>query len=279
VADAELDERITTLWQGNYQVYGARKMWKALNRQHACDEHGRPTGEKYPPVARCTVARRMSALGYVGATAGDHKKPRTTIPGKDYRPQDALNRDFTADAPNTRWVADITYVATWIGFVYVAFVMDLFSRRVVGWRVSSSLRSDLALDALEQAIWSRQHDQALDGLVHHSDRGVQYLSIRYTERLEEAGITASVGSTGDSYDNAAAEALNRLFKTELIHRHGPWHGLEHVEFEVLKWVDWYNRERLHSWCGDTPPTEYENAYYAAHNESTTTVEEHHLTLH
>ena len=232
------------MFEDNYRVYGVRKMWKALNRQERLDEAGHPTGERYQPVPRCAVARRMRALGLRGATAGDHKRPRTTIPGKDARPEDALNRDFTAPAPDTRWVADITYVPTWVGFVYVAFVMDLYSRRVVGWRVSSTLRSDLALDALEQAM-ATPAGHALAGVVHHSDRGVQYLSIRYTERLAEAGITASVGSVGDSYDNAAAEALNRLFKTELIRRHGPWRTLEHVEFETLKWVDWYNRERRH----------------------------------
>jgi putative transposase len=261
-------------------VYGARKMWKALNRQQRPDEHGNPTAKRYDPVPRCTVERRMRALGLRGATAGDHKRPRTTIPGKDARPEDQLNRDFTAPAPDTRWVADITYVPTWAGFVYVAFVMDLYSRRILGWRVASTLRSDLALDALEQSIWQRRQERHdLTGLVHHSDRGVQYLSIRYTERLAEAGITASVGTTGDSYDNAAAEALNRLFKTELIRRHGPWRTHEHVEFEVLKWVDWYNRERLHTWCGDTPPAEYERNYYAAQNPSPAPAEETHLTLH
>ena len=158
--------------------------------------------------------------------------------------------------------------------------MDLFSRRIVGWRVSTSLATDLPLDALEQAIWTRQREQAdLSALVHHSDRGSQYLSIRYTERLEDAGITPSVGSVGDSYDNAAAEALNRLFKTEVIHRLGPWRSLEHVEFEVLKWVDWYNRHRLHSWCGGIPPMEYETAYYADNTPFPTPVEEAHLTLH
>jgi putative transposase len=250
-------------------------MWKALNREERPGGAGAPTGARYDPVPRCTVERRMRALGLRGATAGDHKRPRTTIPSKDTRPEDQLNRDFTAPAPDTRWVADITYVPTWVGFVYVAFVMDLYSRRIVGWRVSSTLRCDLALDALEQAIWQRRQDgHALAGLVHHSDRGVQYLSIRYTERLAEAGITASVGTTGDSYDNAAAEALNRLFR-----RHGPWRTLEHVEFEVLKWVDWYNRVRLHSWCDDAPPTEYETNYYAAQNPSPATAEEPHLTLH
>ena len=284
IADAALDERITEVFEANYRVYGVRKMWKALNRQERIDEAGRATGERYQPVPRCAVARRMRALGLRGASAGDHKRARTTIPGKDARPEDQLNRDFTAPAPDTRWVADITYVPTWAGFVYVAFVMDLYSRRVVGWRVSSTLRSDLALDALEQAIWQRQQEgrperRDLAGLVHHSDRGVQYLSIRYTERLAEAGITASVGSVGDSYDNAAAEALNRLFKTELIRRQGPWRTLEHVEFEVLKWVDWYNRARLHSWCGDAPPTEYEQRYYAAQTTSPATAEEPHQTLH
>jgi putative transposase len=255
-------------------------MWKALNRQPVVDEDGQPTGQRHPPVPRCTVARRMRALGLQGAVAGDHKRPRTTIPAADHRPEDALNRDFSAPAPNTRWVADITYVPTWAGFVYVAFVLDLHSRRIVGWRVSGSLRTDLALDALEQGIWTRQHEgRDLTGLVHHSDRGVQYLAIRYTERLEELGIVASVGSKGDSYDNAAAEALNRLFKTEVIRRLGPWRSLEHVEFEVLKWVDWYNHQRLHSWCDDVPPVEYENTYYAAHNPSPTTVEEERLTLH
>ena len=280
LADADLDVRIMALFEENYRVYGVRKMWRALNRQQRLDADGNPTGQRYPEVARCTVQRRMRALGLSGAVAGDHKKTVTTIPGKDHRPEDALNRDFTAPAPNTRWVADITYVATWVGFVYVAFVMDLFSRRIVGWRVSASLATDLPLDALEQAIWTRQREQAdLSQLVHHSDRGSQYLSIRYTERLEDAGITPSVGSVGDSYDNAAAEALNRLFKTEVIHRLGPWRSLEHVEFEVLKWVDWYNRHRLHSWCGDIPPMEYETAYYADNTPSPTPVEEPHLTLH
>ena len=201
VADALLDARITALFEENYRVYGVRKMWKALNRQQVLDEHGRPTGQVYPPVPRCAVARRMKALGFKGAVAGGHKKPVTTIPGVDHRPEDALNRDFSAAAPDTRWVADITYVPTWAGFVYVAFVLDLFSRRIVGWRVAGSLRTDLALDALEQGIWTRQREgRDLAGLIHHSDRGVQYLAIRYTERLEELGIVASVGSKGDSYD-------------------------------------------------------------------------------
>ena len=256
------------------------KMWKVLNRQHVLDEHGEPTGVRYPPVARCTVARRMKALGLVGAVAGDHKQPRTTVSAKDGHPADQLNRDFTAAAPDDRWVADITYVPTWAGFVYVAFVMDLYSRRIVGWRVTASLHTDLALDALEQAIWQR-HRQGRDltGLVHHADRGVQYRAIRYTERLEELGIVASVGSKGDSYDNAAAEALNRVFKTELIRRRGPWKTLEHVELETLRWVDWYNTTRPHSWCDYLAPAAYEHDHYAAHNPSPATAAEAHTTLH
>jgi transposase InsO family protein len=170
-----------------------------------------------------------------------------------------VGREFVAQRPNQLWVADITYVATWTGFVYVAFVVDVFSRAIVGWRVSSSLRSDLALDALEQALWARQPGE---GLVHHSDRGTQYLSIRYTERLAEAGIEASVGSKGDSYDNALAEAVNALFKTEVIHRRGPWRSREAVELAVLEWVDWFNNRRLLEPLGYVPPAEFEAAYYA-----------------
>ncbi|WP_232549970.1 IS3 family transposase [Propioniciclava soli] len=174
VADGELDERITDLFEANYGVYGVRKMWKALNRQVRLDEHGHPADEPYPGVARCTVARRMKALGLTGAVAGDHKRARTTIPGRDHRPEDSLNRDFTAQRPNQRWVADITYVPTWCGFVYVAFVLDLYARRIVGWRVASTLRTGLALDALEHGIWTRQQGgRDLSGLIHHSDRGVQ----------------------------------------------------------------------------------------------------------
>lgn len=280
LADAALDARILALDEDNYQVFGVMKMWKMLNRQQVLDEHGQATGVCYPHVPRCAVARRMKALGLVGAVAGDHKAPRTTVAAKDGHPADLLERDFTATAPDTRWVADITYVPTWVGFVYVAFVMDLFSRRIVGWRVTASLHTDLALDALNHAIFTRQRQgRSLDGLVHHADRGVQYRAIRYTERLEELGIVASVGSKGDSYDNAAAEALNRLFKTELIRRRGPWKTLEHVELEVLKWVDWYNTTRPHSWCDYLAPAAYETDYYAALNPSTTPVAEAHTTLH
>jgi len=253
VADALLDERIVATHAANFGVYGVRKMWKTLNREGA--------DQSQESVARCTVQRRMRALGLSGAVRGRTK--RTTVPAEvAARPGDLLERDFTASAPNQRWVADITYVATWHGFCYVAFVLDLYSRRIVGWRVSNSLRADLALDALEHGLWQRgreHHD--VTGLVHHSDRGVQYLSIRYSERLAAAGAVASVGSTGDSFDNAAAESLNGLYKTELIRRCGPWRSLDDVEYATLEWVDWYNQQRLHSWCGDLPPAEYEDLYY------------------
>lgn len=190
------------------------------------------------------------------------RTPRTTIPDKvSPRPADLVDRKFTADGPNRLWVSDLTYVATWIGFVYVAFIIDVFSRKIVGWRVSRSLRSDLALDALEQALYSRRHT---GHLIHHSDRGVQYVSIRYTERLAEAGIEPSVGSVGDSYDNALAESVIGLYKTEVIYRLGPWRSCEHVEFETLDWVDWFNNRRLLEPIGNIPPVEFEEIYYQSH---------------
>ena len=204
----------------------------------------------------------MRELGLFGAVRG--KVKRTTIPGKtaDARPADLVRRNFRAPAPNRLWVADLTYVATWAGWVYVAFVMDVYSRRIVGWRCSTSLRTDLAADALEQGLWQRTRDgHEVRGLVHHSDRGVQYLSIRYTDRLEAAGAVRSVGSKGDSYDNAAAESLIGLYKTELIRRRGPWKGLDDVELATLEHVDWCNHRRLHSACGDIPPVEHEDQYY------------------
>ena len=255
VADAELDEIIVRVHAANFGVYGVRKMWKALQREGVI-------------VARCTVERRMRALGLRGVTRG--RRARTTVAATgllaQQRPADLLDRDFTAPAPNRRWVADITYVATWSGFVYVAFVSDLFSRRIVGWRASTSLRTDLALDALEQGLWQRGRDgQATDQVIHHSDRGVQYLSISYTDRLAEAGLVASVGSRGDSYDNAAAESLFGLFKTEVIRPRGPWKSIADVELATLEWVDWYNHVRLHSHCGDLPPVEYETQFHYRHN--------------
>jgi transposase InsO family protein len=245
--DATLVEDIARVWREHREVYGVRKIWKQLLREGVA-------------VARCTVARLMRRLGLAGAVRGRAWR-RTTIPETAApRPPDLVTRQFTAARPNQLWVADLTYVATWRGFVYVAFVIDAFSRRIVGWRASSSLRSDLALDALEQALYDRPIGQS-DRLVHHSDRGVQYLSIRYTERLAAAGIELSVGSTGDSYDNALAETVIGLFKTEEIYRRGPWKGLEDVEFATLEWVAWYNRSRLLAPLGYVPPAEFEQAYH------------------
>ncbi len=244
--DATLMAHIARVWREHREVYGVRKIWKQLLREGVA-------------VARCTVARLMRRLGLTGAVRGRAWR-RTTIPETAApRPPDLVTRQFTATRPNQLWVADLTYVATWRGFVYVAFVIDVFSRRIVGWRASGSLRSDLALDALEQALYDRPLAQA-DRLVHHSDRGVQYLSIRYTERLAEAGIELSVGSTGDSYDNALAETVIGLFKTEEIYRRGPWKGLEDVEFATLEWVAWYNKGRLLEPLGYVPPAEFEQAY-------------------
>jgi putative transposase len=247
--DAELKAEIQRVWNQNHRVYGAEKVWKQLNREAVA-------------VARCTVERLMREMGLEGVVRG--RRVRTTVPGDDAaRPMDLVDRDFTAERPNQLWVSDLTYVATWRGFVYVAFVVDVFSRRIVGWRASSSLRSDLALDALEQAIWERQ-DASTDGLVHHSDRGVQYLSIRYTERLAEAGIEPSVGSRGDSYDNALAETIIGLYKTEVIQRRGPWRGLDDVELATLEWVWWFNHHRLLSSIGHVPPVEYEEKFNSHH---------------
>jgi putative transposase len=247
--DAELEPEIQRVWDQNHQVYGAEKVWKQLNREGV-------------EVARCTVERLMREMGLEGVVRG--RRARTTVPGDDAaRPMDLVERDFTAERPNQLWVSDLTYVATWTGFVYVAFVVDAFSRRIVGWRASSSLRSDLALDALEQAIWERE-DASKDGLVHHSDRGVQYLSIRYTERLAEAGIEPSVGSRGDSYDNALAETIIGLYKTEVIRRRGPWRGLDDVELATLEWVWWFNHHRLLGSIGHVPPVEYEEQFNSHH---------------
>jgi transposase InsO family protein len=244
--DAELVEKIRKAWMDSRGRYGARKVWRQLRRQ----------GES---VARCTVERLMRAEGLRGVVRG--KKVFTTVPDETApRPDDLVQRDFSAPAPNRLWVADLTYVRTWAGFVYVAFVFDVYSRFIVGWQAASHLRTDLALDALEMALWRRRSD--VSGLVHHSDRGVQYLSIRYTERLEEAGIETSVGSRGDSYDNAMAESVIGLYKTEVIRHEGPWKGLEEVEFATLEWVDWFNNTRLLEPIGYVPPAEFEQTYYA-----------------
>ncbi len=242
--DAVLSEEIERVWKENRRVYGAPKVWHQMNREGIS-------------VARCTVERLMRQMGLKGAVRG--RKPKTTIPDElADRPADLVSRDFTANRPNRLWVADLTYVATWMGFVYVAFIFDVFSRLIVGWRVSRSLRSDLALDALEQALWARPGS---DDLVHHSDRGVQYVSIRYTERLAEAGIEPSVGSVGDSYNNAMAESIIGLYKTEVIHRLGSWRNVDHVEFETLVWVEWFNNRRLLEPLGYIPPVEFEELYY------------------
>jgi putative transposase len=242
--DEVLRGDVRRVWAANRGLYGGRKVWRQLLREDV-------------PVARCTVERLMRAEGLAGVSRG--RKARTTIPDDAAeRPLDLVNREFVADAPNKLWVADITYVATWAGFVYVAFVVDVFSRYIVGWRVSRSLRTDLAMDALEQAIHARTVE---GGLVHHSDRGSQYLSIRYTERLAEAGIQGSVGTVGDSYDNALAETINGLYKAELILREGPWSGVEAVELATLDWVDWFNNRRLLEPLGYVPPAEFEEAFY------------------
>ena len=254
--DAMLKEKIMEVWKDRgkgREVYGARKVWLKLNEQGV-------------PVARCTVERLMGELGVSGVRSG-RKRPRTTVPGDPAaRPSDLLERCFSAPAPNWRWVADITYVMTFSGWVYTAFVMDLYSRRIVGWQVAGHLRSDLALDALEMAIWARRHEN-IEGLVHHSDRGVQYTAIRYTDRLVEAGAVRSVGSKGDSYDNAAAEALNSLYKRELIDFEKGWEGVDDVMLATMDWVSWYNDERIHSYCGDIPPKRFEEIYHKAHGSA------------
>ena len=245
VRDAALREEIERVWKENFGAYGARKVWHQLGREGT-------------EVARCTVERLMRAMGLQGVVRG--RRHKTTIPDEAApRPLDLVQRNFTAERPNQLWVADLTYVATWRGFVYVAFITDVFSRKIVGWRVSNSLRSDLALDALEQALHARPD---LRGLVHHSDRGVQYLSIRYTERLDGMGIAPSVGSVGDSYDNALAETINGLYKAEVIRRNGPWRNLEEVEFATLEWVDWFNNRRIFGPIGNMPPAEFEALYDA-----------------
>ena len=249
--DARLKVDIRKVFDENFKVYGVRKVWRQLKR----DGHD---------VARCAVERLMRAMGLQGAVRG--KPARTTVSDKAAPcPLDKVNRQFKAPRPNALWVSDFTYVATWRGFVYVAFVIDTFARRIVGWRVSSSAHAGFVLDALEQALHDRQPVKG-GGLVHHSDRGVQYVSIKYTERLFEAGLEPSVGSVGDSYDNALAETINGLYKTEVIRRRGPWRNLEAVEFATLEWVDWFNHRRLLEPIGNIPPAEAEARYYASIEE-------------
>ncbi|UKR53326.1 IS3 family transposase [Xanthomonas fragariae] len=241
--DQALRPQIRRVWEENRQVYGVRKVWRQLKR------------EGYQ-VARCTVERLMGELGLHGVMRG--KVVKTTISDKRPCPLDQVNRQFHAPSPNRLWVSDFTYVSTWAGFVYVAFVIDVYARRIVGWKVSQTAHTDFVLDALEQALHARRPTEG--GLIHHSDRGVQYVSIRYTERLADAGIEPSVGSVGDSYDNALAETINGLYKAEVIHRRA-WRNRQDVELATLDWVDWYNHKRLLGSIGNIPPAEAEEAYY------------------
>jgi putative transposase len=251
--DLMLKPEIERVFTENFEVYGARKVWRQLNRESI-------------PVARCTVERLMSELGLQGVIRG--KRIRTTVQDKAAPcPLDHVNRVFHAPAPNMLWLSDFTYVSTWSGFVYVVFVIDAYARRIVGWRVSRTAHASFVLDALEQALYERQPVHR-GGLVHHSDRGSQYVSIRYTERLAEAGVEPSVGSVGDSYDNALAETINGLYKAEVIHRRGPWRSFEAVEFATLTWVDWFNNRRLLEPIGNIPPAEAEERYYVMLQEQT-----------
>jgi putative transposase len=246
--DMALKPEINRVFEDNFAVYGVRKVWRQLKR------------EKHD-VARCTVERLMKEMGLQGVIRG--KPVRTTFSDKAAAcPLDHVNRQFHAPAPNKLWVSDFTYVSTWAGMIYVAFVIDVYARYIVGWRVSRTAHAGFVLDALEQAIHDRRPVNK-GGLIHHSDRGSQYLSIKYTERLAEAGIEPSVGSVGDSYDNALAETINGLYKAEVIHRRGPWRSFEAVEFATLEWVDWFNNRRLLQPIGNIPPAEAERNHYAA----------------
>lgn len=248
--DDELIPLIAKIYNENYQVYGARKVWEELRRQDR-------------QVARCTVERLMRRVGLRGVSRGRVKRVTTVADSAAVPRPDLVRRDFTAPAPNLRWVADFTYVPITTGTVYAAFIVDCYSRFIVGWRLASHMRTDLPLDALEMALWQR--DIPRGQLIHHSDRGAQYVSLRYTERLEEAGASVSVGSKGDSYDNALAETVNGLYKTELVQRHGPWRSLNELELATLEYIDWFNHRRLHSACNYRPPAEYEAIHYAQHN--------------
>jgi putative transposase len=245
--DVNLRPKIQKVWDDNWKVYGVRKTWRQLRREGV-------------DVARCTVARLMAGMGLRGAIRGRGIKTTfsdTSVPC----PRDKVNRQFRAPAPDILWVSDFTYVSTWQGFTYVAFIIDTFANRIVGWKVSRSAKTDFVLDALEQALYARRPDRN-NKLTHHSDRGSQYVSIRYTERLAEAGIEPSVGSVGDAYDNALAETINGLYKTEVIRRRSSWKTMEEVEMETLKWVDWFNHRRLLEPIGNIPPAEAEENYYA-----------------
>lgn len=243
-SDDIFKDEIFRIWKENYCVYGVRKVWKQMLREGFS-------------IARCTVERLMRTLGLQGARRG---KPFKKVIYEELadRPMDLVQREFVAERPNQLWVADITYIRTWTGWVFTAFVIDVFSSKIVGWKTSNSIKTGLALDALEQSLHQREVN---DELIHHSDRGVQYLSIKYTERLAEAGLSASVGTKGDSYDNALAESINGLYKTEVIHKDGPWRNMEHVEFATLNWVDFFNKRRLMERLDYIPPDEFENLYF------------------
>ncbi len=249
--DEELKVEITRVHWENFSAYGARKVWLQLNREGI-------------GVARCTVERLMRALGLRGAVRGRVKRTTIADPAAP-RPADLVQRRFAPAAPNRLWVADMTYVSAWSGWVYVAFVIDAYARRIIGWRTGTTMTTSLVLDAIEHAIWTRERaGWDVKDVVHHTDRGSQYMSIAFTERLAEAGIQPSVGAVGSSFDNALAETINGLYKTELIKPRGPWRSVDHVEFATAEWVDWFNHRRLYQYCGDVPPAEMEAAYYAQH---------------
>jgi putative transposase len=250
VRDEALRTEIARVYAVNYGVYGARKVWLALNREGIA-------------VARCTVERLMAELGLSGATRGKNHKTTIADPAA-VRPADLVQRQFAPPAPNRLWVADLTYVSTWSGFAYVAFVIDAYARRILGWRVASTMATSMVLDGIEQAIWTRQQQGVVDlkDVVHHTDRGSQYTSIQFSERLAQAGIQPSVGAVGSSYDNALPETINGLYKTELIKPRKPWRSIEDVEVATAEWVHWFNHRRLYEYCGDIPPVELETAYYA-----------------
>jgi len=244
---------IDRLWRANREVYGAKKVWRAMHRQGVA-------------VARCTVERLMRDLGLKGEVRGRGVRTTWSDPAAA-NPLDRVNRNFTAERPNQLWVADFTFVSTWQGFAYVAFIVDVYSRFIVGWRVSRNMKTDFVLDALEQALYARQPEKS--GLIHHSDRGAQYVSIRYSERLMQAGVEPSVGSTGDSYDNALAETINGLYKTELVRKKGPWKTVEALEWETLNWVHWFNQTRLLEPIGHIPPAEFEALHERSQQECLT----------
>ena len=260
--DEYLAGEIARVHAANFGVYGARKVWLQLNREHIT-------------VARCAVERLMTRLGLAGAVRGTVKRTTVADPAAD-RARDLVRRDFTPLAPDRLWVADLTYVSTWSGWVYVAFVVDAYARRILGWRTATTMTTSVVLDALEQAIWTRTRTGAdLASVVAHNDRGSQYTSVRYTERLAEAGIAPSVGSVGDSFDNALAETINGLYKTELIKPNKPWRTVDDVELATAEWVDWFNHRRLYEYCGDLPPADLETAYYAHQPAQPTAELSHH----